>query len=95
MFWAINVLNGLSLAMILFILAAGLTLIFGLMQIINMAHGSFYLLGAYIALVVMQRTGKLWPRGRGVVRPDRRRRGQRSSDSACAGCTSRSCRRRC
>lgn len=57
MFWAINVLNALSLAMILFILAAGLTLIFGLMQIINMAHGSFYLLGAYIALVVMQRTG--------------------------------------
>ncbi len=56
-FWIINTLNGLSFAMILFILSAGLTLIFGLMQIINMAHGSFYLLGGYIALAVINETG--------------------------------------
>ena len=56
-FWIVNTLNGLSLAMILFILSAGLTLIFGLMQIINMAHGSYYLVGGYIALTVVQETG--------------------------------------
>jgi branched-chain amino acid transport system permease protein len=56
-FWIINTLNGLSLAMILFLLAAGLTLIFGLMRIINMAHGSFYLLGGYIAISAIRMTG--------------------------------------
>ena len=56
-FWIVNLLNGLSLAMILFLLAAGLTLIFGLMHIINMAHGSFYLLGGYIAISALRRTG--------------------------------------
>jgi len=56
-FWIINTLNGLSLAMILFLLAAGLTLIFGLMRIINMAHGSFYLLGGYIAISAIRLTG--------------------------------------
>jgi branched-chain amino acid transport system permease protein len=43
--------------MILFLLAAGLTLIFGLMRIINMAHGSFYLLGGYIAISAIRLTG--------------------------------------
>jgi branched-chain amino acid transport system permease protein len=56
-FWIVNILNGVSLAMILFLLAAGLTLIFGLMHIINMAHGSFYLLGGYVAISVIRRTG--------------------------------------
>src|SRR3989442_12515626 len=56
-FWVVNILNGLSLAMILFLLASGLTLAFGLMRIVNMAHGSFYLLGGYIALSVMQASG--------------------------------------
>src|SRR6266851_2931422 len=48
-FWVVNILNGLSLAMILFLLASGLTLAFGLMRIVNMVHGSFYLLGGYVA----------------------------------------------
>ncbi len=56
-FWIVNTLNGLSLAMILFLLAAGLTLIFGLMHIINMAHGSFYLLGGYIAITAIRMSG--------------------------------------
>src|SRR6516165_4685056 len=56
-FWVVNILNGVSLAMILFLLASGLTLAFGLMRIVNMVHGSFYLLGGYIALSVMQATG--------------------------------------
>ncbi len=53
-FWLINALNGWSFAMVLFVLSAGLTLVFGLLRIINMAHGSFYLLGGYIALSVIQ-----------------------------------------
>ena len=56
-FWVVNILNGVSLAMILFLLASGLTLVFGLMRIVNMVHGSFYLLGGYIALSVMQGSG--------------------------------------
>ena len=56
-FWVINLLNGFSFAMVLFLLAAGLTLIFGLLRVINLAHGSFYLLGGYVGLAVMQATG--------------------------------------
>ena len=41
----IQLLNGLVTSMLLFILAAGLSLIFGLMDVINLAHGAFYLLG--------------------------------------------------
>src|SRR5512146_3263092 len=56
-FWVIQTLNGLSFSMMLFLIAAGFTLIFGLMKIINIAHGSFYLLAAYIGLTVLQATG--------------------------------------
>lgn len=56
-FWIIQTLNGLSFSMMLFLMAAGFTLIFGLMKIINIAHGSFYLLSAYIGLTILQRTG--------------------------------------
>jgi len=43
--------------MVLFILAAGLTLAFGLMKVVNMAHGSFYLLGGYIGFSIVKYTG--------------------------------------
>lgn len=56
-FWLTQLLNGLSFAALLFLLASGLTLIFGLMRIVNIAHGSYYLLGAYVALTVVQGTG--------------------------------------
>jgi len=56
-FWIIQTLNGLSFSMMLFLIAAGFTLIFGLMKIINIAHGSFYLFSAYIGLTILQRTG--------------------------------------
>jgi branched-chain amino acid transport system permease protein len=46
---------------LLFILAAGLSLIFGMMDVVNLAHGTFYMLGAYVALTVVQRTGSFWP----------------------------------
>ncbi|MGL4668615.1 MAG: branched-chain amino acid ABC transporter permease [Saezia sp.] len=44
----ISLLNGLSYALLLFLLSSGLTLIFGMMRVLNLAHGSFYMLGAYL-----------------------------------------------
>jgi branched-chain amino acid transport system permease protein len=58
-FWVFQLLNGLSFGMLLFLLAAGLSLIFGLMRILNLAHGSYYLLGAYVALTAVETTGSL------------------------------------
>lgn len=55
-FWIVQALNGLSFGALLFLLASGLSLIFGLMRIVNIAHGSYYLLGAYIALSVVRAT---------------------------------------
>jgi branched-chain amino acid transport system permease protein len=52
MYWASQILNGLSFGMLLFFLAAGLTLTLGVMRVINLTHGSMYLLGAYVALDV-------------------------------------------
>ncbi len=57
MIWVIHTLNGVSLGMLLFLLAAGLSLIYGLMKILNLTHGSYYLLGAYIGSTVIARTG--------------------------------------
>jgi branched-subunit amino acid ABC-type transport system permease component len=53
-------LNGLSFGALLFILASGLSLVFGMMDVVNLAHGAFYMLGAYIALSVVQFTGSFW-----------------------------------
>ena len=49
-------LNGIQLGMLLFLLAAGLTLIFGIMDLVNLAHGSLYMLGAYFAASFAERT---------------------------------------
>lgn len=57
MVWVIHVLNGVAYGMLLFLIAAGLSLIYGLMKILNLTHGSFYLLGGYIGFSVMQTTG--------------------------------------
>jgi branched-chain amino acid transport system permease protein len=51
----VTLLNGLTFAGLLFIVASGFSLIFGLMRVVNMAHGSFYLLGGYIAWKIQQR----------------------------------------
>lgn len=53
----LQVLNGLSFGALLFVLASGFTLIFGLMGIVNLAHGAFYLLGGNIAITVALSTG--------------------------------------
>jgi branched-chain amino acid transport system permease protein len=50
-------LNGLQLGMLLFLLAAGLTLIFGIMDLVNLAHGSLYMIGAYFAATFAAITG--------------------------------------
>ncbi len=52
-------LNGLFSAALLFLIAGGLTLVFGVMRIVNIAHGSFYMLGVYVAYTVMSRTHSL------------------------------------
>jgi branched-chain amino acid transport system permease protein len=53
----LQAINGVSLAALLFLLASGFTLSFGLMRVVNMAHGAYYLLGGYIGLAVAQKTG--------------------------------------
>lgn len=50
-------INGVSLAALLFLLASGFTLSFGLMRVVNMAHGAYYLLGGYIGLTLAEKTG--------------------------------------
>jgi branched-chain amino acid transport system permease protein len=51
------VMAGLTRASILFIVASGLTLVFGVLRVINMAHGSLYMIGAFVAATVMERVG--------------------------------------
>ncbi len=52
-----QVLNGFQLGITLFLMSAGLTLIFGIMQVINLAHGSFYMIGAYVGATVIAASG--------------------------------------
>lgn len=55
-----QVLNGVQFGVLLFLMAAGLTLVFGIMGFINLAHGSLYMLGAYFAAVVYGWSGSFW-----------------------------------
>lgn len=55
-----NVLNGLQFGLMLFLLAAGLTLVFGIMDFINLAHGSLYMAGAYFAATFIGLTDSFW-----------------------------------
>ena len=79
-------LNGVQLGMLLFLLAAGLTLIFGIMDLVNLAHGSLYMLGAYFAATFAALTGQLRARRHpGAGRHARRRHGagSRSPSGRC------------
>jgi branched-chain amino acid transport system permease protein len=58
--WLIQILNSVQYGLLLFLVASGLTLIFGIMGVINLAHGSFYMIGAYLAFSLAQWTGSLW-----------------------------------
>ena len=56
-FWLIQAFNGISYGALLFLVGSGLSLIFGVMRIVNLAHGSYFLLGSYVALSVIWTTG--------------------------------------
>ena len=56
----IQAMNGIQYGLLLFLVASGLTLIFGIMGVINIAHGSFYMIGAYLAWSLMGWIGNFW-----------------------------------
>jgi len=58
--FAAQLLNGVQYGLLLFLISSGLTLIFGVMGVINLAHGSLFMIGAYIAYAVAGATGSLW-----------------------------------
>ena len=59
-FFTISMLNGLSYGLLLFMLSSGLTLIFSMMGVLNFAHASFYMVGAYVAYSITRVVG-FWP----------------------------------
>src|ERR1700686_5621868 len=56
----IQTMNGIVTGMILALVASGLTLIFGIMDVVNFAHGELFMLGAYIGVIVLTATGSFW-----------------------------------
>ena len=56
----IQTVNGIVTGMILALVASGLTLIFGIMDVVNFAHGELFMLGAYIGVLVLASTGSFW-----------------------------------
>jgi branched-chain amino acid transport system permease protein len=59
-FWILQTLNSLSFGALLFLLASGFSLIFGLIRTANLSHGAFFMLGAYIGVMVFRQTQSLW-----------------------------------
>lgn len=59
-FWILQFLNAAQFSMLLFLLSIGLTVIFGLLHFVNLAHGALYMLGAYIGISVAAVTGSFW-----------------------------------
>jgi branched-chain amino acid transport system permease protein len=59
-FWAEQVLNSLQFSMLLFLLAIGLSVVFGLMDYLNLSHGTIYMFAAYVAFSITQLTGSFW-----------------------------------
>jgi len=55
-----QIMTGVVGGLVYVLLALGLTLIFGLMRVVNFAHGAFYMLGAYTAVVIVSLTGNFW-----------------------------------
>jgi len=54
MLLAFAVTNGLASGMAIFLVAAGLTIIFGLLKVLNFAHGAFFMVGAYLSYIVLK-----------------------------------------
>src|SRR2546425_3736470 len=59
-YWIIQTLNSLALGGLLFLLAAGFSLIFGLMRIANLTHGALFMLGAYVGVSLLRVVPNLW-----------------------------------
>jgi branched-chain amino acid transport system permease protein len=55
-----QLLNGVQYGLLLFLIASGLTLIFGVLGVINLAHGSLFMIGAYLAFLVVRQWGSVW-----------------------------------
>ncbi len=58
--WVLQALNGISMGALLFLLASGFTITFGIARVVNLAHGALYLLGGYLGLSVLRWTGSFW-----------------------------------
>ena len=58
--FGVQLLNGVQYGLVLFLVASGLTLVFGILGVINLAHGAFYMLGAYLAYWIATYTGSFW-----------------------------------
>ena len=58
--YLLQIMNGVGIGMIYFVLAAGLSIVLGLLGFVNFAHGAFYVVGAYVGLEIAQRTGSFW-----------------------------------
>ncbi len=58
--FGVQLLNAVQYGMVLFLVASGLTLVFGILGVINLAHGAFYMLGAYLAYWIAAMTGSFW-----------------------------------
>ena len=86
-FFTISLLNGLSYGLLLFMLSSGLTLIFSMMGVLNFAHASFYMLGAYFAYTIAQLIG-FWPALVDRAAAWSACSARCSSATACAACTS-------
>src|ERR1700687_3511126 len=56
----IQTMNGIVTGMILALVASGLTLIFGIMEVVNFAHGELFMLGAYVGVLILAATGDFW-----------------------------------
>src|SRR2546425_11839052 len=56
----IQTVNGIVTGMILALVASGLTLIFGIMDVVNFAHGELFMLGAYVGVIILTATGSFW-----------------------------------
>ncbi|MCE2452495.1 MAG: branched-chain amino acid ABC transporter permease [Nitrospinae bacterium] len=59
-FWLTQIFNGISYGAIVFLLAMGLSLIFGVMKVINVTHGTYFLVGAYFGLTTLKMTGNFF-----------------------------------
>lgn len=58
--WVFQILNGLTMGSLLFFVAAGLSVVFGLMRILNLSHGAIFLFGGFVGLAVQKATGSFW-----------------------------------